>query len=323
MAAVGFSFPTIDARSSPIFEISDTNPIGHPEDEEEIGTNKIGRWIWRAMESKSYEELKQEKWQGKFLKQRWENENLDNDSFQWMTEWKTAPMYMHNRGLARVISTAPSDQSLSSEKDGNQYHHRETVEHVMAGCSALAQTKYMARRNAALKIVYFELVTEYDLAESLTENNSTSVQVCPCLRGESKSKLNWCSYHGQSKKGDSSVGDELPMDNKSKNKGRREDKEVCTTSVGIETTISTLSNKATKHHNMKVKVMFRKFECREDIHYKTQTGTSCEKCNSKVFRLGIEDASSGILDWPVLYHWVTEAVADNLGASPVYISMRW
>ena len=27
--------------------------------------------------------------------------------------------------------------------------------------------------------------------------------------------------------------------------------------------------------------MCRKFECREDIHYKTQTGTSCEKCNSK------------------------------------------
>ena len=41
--------------------------------------------------------------------------------------------------------------------------------------------------------------------------------------------------------------------------------------------------------------MFRKFECREDIH-KTQTGTSCEKCNSKAFRLGIEPESSGLLD---------------------------
>ena len=26
---------------------------------------------------------------------------------------------------------------------------------------------------------------------------------------------------------------------------------------------------------------------------------------------------------PVLYHWATEAVADNLGASSVYILMRW
>ena len=47
---------------------------------------------------------------------------------------------------------------------------------------------------------------------------------------------------------------------------------------------------------MKVKAMGRKFECRKDIHYKTQTGTSCEKCNSEAFRLGIEPASSGLLD---------------------------
>ena len=26
---------------------------------------------------------------------------------------------------------------------------------------------------------------------------------------------------------------------------------------------------------------------------------------------------------PVLYHWATEAVADNLGTSSVYILMRW
>ena len=43
---------------------------------------------------------------------------------------------------------------------------------------------------------------------------------------------------------------------------------------------------------MKVRIMCRKFDCCEDIHYKTQTGTSCKKCNSKAFRLGIEPASS-------------------------------
>ena len=34
----------------------------------------------------------------------------------------------------------------------------------------------------------------------------------------------------------------------------------------------------------------------KDIHYKTQTGTSCEKCNSKAFRLRIEPTSSGLSD---------------------------
>ena len=32
------------------------------------------------------------------------------------------------------------------------------------------------------------------------------------------------------------------------------------------------------------------------IHYKTQTGSSCEKCKSKAFQLGIEPVSSGLLD---------------------------
>ena len=49
-------------------------------------------------------------------------------------------------------------------------------------------------------------------------------------------------------------------------------------------------------HYIMFKVMCWKFECRYDIHYKTQTGTSCEKCNSKAFRLGIKPATSGLPD---------------------------
>ena len=58
---------------------------------------------------------------------------------------------------------------------------------------------------------------------------------------------------------------------------------------------------------MKVKVMFRKFECREDIHYKTQTGTSCEKMQLQ----GLPAGNRTRVLWitrPVLYHWATEAV---------------
>ena len=49
---------------------------------------------------------------------------------------------------------------------------------------------------------------------------------------------------------------------------------------------------------MKVKVMCRKFECRKDMQYiiRPKPGTGCEKCNFKAFWLGIEPASSGLLD---------------------------
>ena len=43
----------------------------------------------------------------------------------------------------------------------------------------------------------------------------------------------------------------------------------------------------TRCQQMDVKVVSRKLECLKDIHYKTQTESSCEKCNFKAFRLGI------------------------------------
>ena len=41
---------------------------------------------------------------------------------------------------------------------------QESVAHVVSGCSALMQTMYLARHNAALKILFFEMLRGYQLA---------------------------------------------------------------------------------------------------------------------------------------------------------------
>ena len=56
----------------------------------------------------------------------------------------------------------------------------ESVAHVLAGCSSLTQTKYLSRRNAALKILFFELLREHGLIGRgstmvLTGDNKTSL----------------------------------------------------------------------------------------------------------------------------------------------------
>ena len=43
----------------------------------------------------------------------------------------------------------------------------ESVPHVLAGCSALAQTKYMSRHNSALKILFFEILRECGLIDKI------------------------------------------------------------------------------------------------------------------------------------------------------------
>ena len=43
----------------------------------------------------------------------------------------------------------------------------ESVPHVLTGCPALAQNKYLSRHNAALKILFFELVRDPKLGATL------------------------------------------------------------------------------------------------------------------------------------------------------------
>ena len=43
----------------------------------------------------------------------------------------------------------------------------ESVAHVLAGCSSLAQTKYLYRHNTALKILFFELLREHGSIEKV------------------------------------------------------------------------------------------------------------------------------------------------------------
>ena len=69
--------------------------------------------------------------------------------------------------------------------------------------------------------------------------------------------------------------------------------------------------------------MCRKFECREDIHYKPQTGTMQLQKMQLQSRPAENRTRVVWITRPVLYHWATEAVADNLGASSVYTLMRW
>ena len=43
---------------------------------------------------------------------------------------------------------------------------QENVQQILAGCSALAQTKYLKRHNNALKILFFEVLRSLDLIDT-------------------------------------------------------------------------------------------------------------------------------------------------------------
>ena len=68
---------------------------------------KIGVWLKTAAAERDVEELKAEGWQGRLLSERWEDQEVGEECFSWMSEWKTAG----------AIPATPANKSLPSGKD--------------------------------------------------------------------------------------------------------------------------------------------------------------------------------------------------------------
>ena len=82
----------------------------------------------------------------------------------------------------------------------------ESVPRVLSGCSTLAQSKYKTRHDAALKVLFFDLLCDMGLIESAPswcspetpkpeyKNDRASALCCAsvCREDGSKSKSDWC-----------------------------------------------------------------------------------------------------------------------------------
>ena len=90
----------------------------------------------------------------------------------------TSPHKYHSRAIW-TVPTNSTNKVVQPEQDTNRHHKRCDVPNVariprkystciLAGCSALAQTKYIARHSGALKILFFELFDDLELIESVS-----------------------------------------------------------------------------------------------------------------------------------------------------------
>lgn len=145
-------------------------------DGEEISGRKIGVWAKVAQQKKYFEEMREEKWQGKLFKNRWEDDDISSDCFGWMSGWRTAPSHtiagVHEL-YQQLLPTKIYHQKKTRLNTSSDVQCRlcgktpESLPHILAGCSALAQTKYLARHNAALKVLFFEMLRDRELISSV------------------------------------------------------------------------------------------------------------------------------------------------------------
>ena len=64
----------------------------------------------------------------------------------------------YHRWSTKALPTTVTDEKCRLFGDS-----LENVQHILSGCSALAQTKYLQRHNNAFKILFFEVLRSLDL----------------------------------------------------------------------------------------------------------------------------------------------------------------
>ena len=157
---------------------------------------RAGNLLTKSQEMQFLEIAKDKKWQGKLFRIGWDDDSLSITScFAWLRGWATCPTYtiagmyeLYEQLLPTKLYTKEKTQTST---DGEVLCRlcgkvAERVAHVLAGCSSLAQTKYLYKHNAALKILFFELLREHGLIEEVPPW-FTYLYLCRAQRSKSKS----------------------------------------------------------------------------------------------------------------------------------------
>ena len=156
-------------------ELSHPNPRCLKED----GTEdpNIKNHLKQSSRQQLEDKIRGEKWQGKYLTNRWNDDDLNvQGCFGWLKEWPSAPthtiagmMELYEQMLPTRAYTTYKTRTNPTDDTRCRLCGKavESLEHVLAGCSALAQSKYLARHNAALKVLFFELLRDLQLCEGV------------------------------------------------------------------------------------------------------------------------------------------------------------
>ena len=144
---------------------------------EKITGHHVKKHLKEAVSTGLEEKVVDQKWPGRLLSSRWSDDQLSKRGcFAWLSEWSCAPTHTVAGVMElyeQLLPTHVYAAYITGTSDRNNITCRmcgkasECIAHVLAGCSSLAQTKYLERHNAALKVLFFEILRDLDLNETV------------------------------------------------------------------------------------------------------------------------------------------------------------
>ena len=143
----------------------------------DVPRDKIKRHLKKAAMEQRKPEVKEKRWQGKLLAARWEEDQLNQRGcFAWLKNWDTAPTHTIAGMLELYEQLTPTKVYHARKTQTNHPDDTlcrlcgktaESIPHVLASCSALAQNKYLSCHNAALKVLFWEMLRELQLSDTV------------------------------------------------------------------------------------------------------------------------------------------------------------
>ena len=152
------------------------NPVCRNDVGEEIPDAKTKKKVKEAQQNQLKGEIVSQKWQGKLTALTWSDPVQSQGCFKWLSKWKTCPTQVVT-GICEMYEQLLPTRVYYSKKTRTGKENdvmcrlcgkaQETVAHILTGCSALAQSKYLHRHNSVLKILFFEILHQLGLIDSV------------------------------------------------------------------------------------------------------------------------------------------------------------
>ncbi|PFX27618.1 hypothetical protein AWC38_SpisGene7684 [Stylophora pistillata] len=130
----------------------------------------------KLQEARMERVVEEQKWQEKLITARKEDGDLNTEQcFWWLSKWPTCP----TRAIAgmfeiyeqllptRLYAIHKTQASPTSDPSCRLCGTApESLAHLLSACPALAQTKYLARHDAVLKVLFFDIIEYLGLIET-------------------------------------------------------------------------------------------------------------------------------------------------------------
>ncbi|PFX30127.1 Deleted in malignant brain tumors 1 protein [Stylophora pistillata] len=131
----------------------------------------------RHRESRIREEVREQRWHGKLVTERERDEELSAERcFWWLSYWRTCPTHTI-AGMFELYEQLLPTRLYTIHKTRVRYSSDsacrlcgtapEAMAHILSACPALAQTKYLARHDAVLKVLFFEITFDLGLIDTV------------------------------------------------------------------------------------------------------------------------------------------------------------